>query len=75
MYELRSVLAFEMMDDSHIQWLQMACAIWGKKYNFIVFQISGISWVCNTLANEEQDISVFCPCLAIKLHKKLLKSS
>jgi hypothetical protein len=58
---LRSVLAFEMMDDPHIQWLQMACAIWGGKYNFSIFQNSGISWVCSTLVSEEQDISVFLP--------------
>ena len=25
------------MDDPHIQWLQMACAIWGEKYNLIFF--------------------------------------
>jgi len=47
----------------------MACANWRDKYNFNIFQSSGISWVCNTLVNEEQDFSVFCPCLAILLHK------
>jgi hypothetical protein len=64
-----------MMDNPHIQWLQMACAIWGEKYNFSIFQNNGISWLCSTFVNEEQDISVFCPYLAIQLHKKLHKSS
>jgi len=49
------------MDNPHIQWLQMACAIWGEEYNFNIFQNSGISWVCSTFVNEEQDIYVFCP--------------
>jgi hypothetical protein len=26
------------MDDPHIQWLQMACAIWGGKYNLVFFR-------------------------------------
>jgi len=62
------------MDDSHIQWLQMACAIFGEKYTFNIFQNSGISWVCSILVNEQQDFSVVCPCLAMQLHKKLLTS-
>jgi len=49
------------MDDPHIQWLQMACAIWGGKCNFNIFQNNGISCVCSTLVNEEQDFSVFLP--------------
>jgi len=47
----------------------MASAIWRDKYNFNIFQSSGISWVCSTLVNEEQDFPVFCPPLAIQLHK------
>jgi hypothetical protein len=35
----------------------MACAILGEKHNFNIFQSSDNSWVCSTLANEEQD---FC---------------
>jgi hypothetical protein len=62
------------MDDPHIQWLQMACAILGEEYNFNIFQSSGISRVCSTLVNEQQDFSVFCPCLVTQLHKKLLTS-
>jgi hypothetical protein len=62
------------MDDPHIQLLQMACAIWGEKYNFNIFQNSDISWVCRTLVNEQQDFSVFCPCLVMQLHKKLVTS-
>jgi len=52
----------------------MACAILGEKYNFNIFHSSGISWVCSTLVNEQQDFSVFCPYLAMQLHKKLLTS-
>jgi len=37
-YELPSVLAFETVDDPHIQWLQMACAIWGKNITSIFFR-------------------------------------
>jgi hypothetical protein len=48
---LLSVLAFESMDDPHIQWLQMACAIWGEKYNFSIF-LAFIFWVCNTLFHK-----------------------
>ena len=43
-YELLSVLAFENLNEYHIHWLQMACAIWGEKHNFSVFQSSVISW-------------------------------
>jgi len=57
-----------------MHWLQMACAIWGEKHNFSIFQSSGISWGCSTLVNEQQDFSLICPCLAIQLHKKLVKS-
>jgi len=73
-YEILSVLAFESKDDPNIQWLQMACAILGEKYNFNIFQSSGISWVCSTLVNEQQDFPVFCLCLVMQLHKNLLKS-
>jgi len=52
-----SVLAFDSMDDPHIQWLQMVCAMWGEKYNFNILQSNGISCVCSTLVNKEQD---FC---------------
>jgi len=62
------------MNDHHIHWLQMAYAIWGEKYNLNIFQSSGISWVCSTLVNEQQDFSLVCPYLAIQLHKKLFKS-
>ena len=68
------VLALDSMDDPHIQWLQMACAIWGEKYNFNILQSNGISCVCSTLVKEEQDFSIFCPYLAIQLNKKLRKS-
>ena len=37
-YELCSVLAFETMDDPHIRWLQMACAIWLKNITSIFFR-------------------------------------
>ena len=50
--EFLAVLAFESMDDPHIQCLQMACAIWGKKYNLSILQGSGISWMCSILVNE-----------------------
>jgi hypothetical protein len=63
------------MDDPQIQWLQMASANWGEKYNFNIFQSSGISWVCSTLVNEQQDFLFFVPRLAMQLHKKLLTSS
>jgi hypothetical protein len=58
---LLSVLAFEIMADPYIQWLQMACAIWGKKHDLSIFQSSGISWMCSTLVNVEQDFSVLVP--------------
>jgi hypothetical protein len=54
-----SVLAFDSMDDPHIHWLQMACAIWGEKYNYNIVYSNGISCVCNTLANEKQDFFPF----------------
>jgi len=38
MYELRFVLAFGTMDDPHIHWLQMACAIWGKNITSVFFR-------------------------------------
>jgi len=75
--EFLSVLAFESKDDPHIQWLQMACAILGEKYNFNIFQSSGISWVCSTLVNEQQDFPVFCPsgeAVAQETSHKWLKS-
>jgi hypothetical protein len=62
------------MNNPHIHWLQMARAIWGERYKFNIFQSSGVSWVCNTLVNEQQDFSLVCPCLAIHLQKKLIKS-
>jgi hypothetical protein len=46
----------------------------GEKNGFNIFQSSGISWVCSTFVNEEQDFSVFfCPYLPIQLHEKLIK--
>jgi hypothetical protein len=27
------------MDDPHMQWLQMACAIWGEKYNLVYYRV------------------------------------
>ena len=67
---------WDTTDDPHIHCLQMICAIWGGKllYNFNIFQSSGVSWVCSLLVNEEQDFSVCCPCLALQLHNKLIKS-
>ena len=56
-----SVLAFDSMDDPHIQWLQMACAILGEKYNYNIVQSNGISCVCSTLANEKRDFFHFLP--------------
>ena len=46
----------------------------GRKNITNIFQGSGISWVCSTLVNEEQDFSVFCLYMAIQSHKKLLRS-
>jgi len=67
------------MDDPHIQWLQVACAIWGEKYNFNIFQSSGISWVCSTLVNDQEDFSVFLPlsgiAVAQETSQRWLKSS
>jgi hypothetical protein len=54
-----SVQAFDSMDDPHIQWLQMVCAIWGEKYNFNILHSNGISCVCSTLFNEEQHFCFF----------------
>jgi hypothetical protein len=57
----------------------MACAIWGEKYNFNSLQINGISCVCSTLVNEEQDFSIFCtffgdPIEQETLHKQIKSS-
>jgi len=70
-----SVLAFDSMDDPHIQWLQMACAIWGEKYNFNILQSNGISFLCAAHWSMKRKIfPIFCPYVLIQMNKKLHKS-
>jgi len=75
LYELLSVLAFESMDDPHIHWLQMACAIWGGKNRNVVFFRAVVSLGCAAHWSMRSKIFLFfCTHLAFQLHKKLLQS-